>query len=90
MTIIDQLVFAPYICCNYLFGAGLLKSGDFNFAKENARKKIKGVLGVNYCYWPFVNFLNFRFVPMQFRMLTVNVCAIFWNGFMSYKNNKTN
>ena len=88
MTFIDQLLFAPYICSNYLFGSSLLQYRDPVKAFENVKGKLGGVLKANYCYWPIVNFLNFRFVPMHYRILIVNVCAIAWNSFMAYRNTK--
>ena len=86
MTFIDQLFFAPYICSNYLFGSNFVQFQDPMKAGENVKKKLGGVLKANYCYWPIVNFLNFRFVPMHYRILIVNFCAIAWNSFMAFRN----
>ncbi|CAM9964131.1 unnamed protein product [Ascophyllum nodosum] len=33
--------------------------------------------------WPWVSFVNFRFVPAKFRVLLTNLVAVFWNYLMS-------
>jgi hypothetical protein len=33
--------------------------------------------------WPAINFINFKFVPLELRILFMNVADIFWNAFMS-------
>lgn len=35
-----------------------------------------------YC-WPLVNFVNFRFVPAQYRLLFTNIMSIFWNMYLT-------
>lgn len=55
----------------------------------NVTKNFWEVLLANYCYWPFVNFLNFKFVPLHFRMAVINLCAVFWNTFLSLQNQRS-
>eukprot|EP00598_Pedospumella_elongata_P010764 CAMPEP_0184990462 /NCGR_PEP_ID=MMETSP1098-20130426/32563_1 /TAXON_ID=89044 /ORGANISM="Spumella elongata, Strain CCAP 955/1" /LENGTH=236 /DNA_ID=CAMNT_0027515661 /DNA_START=122 /DNA_END=832 /DNA_ORIENTATION=+ len=35
-----------------------------------------------YC-WPLVNFINFRYVPPQYRLLFTNIASIFWNMYLT-------
>lgn len=44
------------------------------------------MLLANYSYWPFVNFLNFKFVPVHFRMAVINLSSIVWNAYLAFKN----
>ena len=41
------------------------------------------MLRVNWVVWPVLQAVNFAFVPVQFQVLFVNVCVIFWSAFLS-------
>ncbi|KAG9980650.1 hypothetical protein KCU78_g21604, partial [Aureobasidium melanogenum] len=40
----------------------------------------------NWMLWPFVQAVNFKFVPLQHRVLVVNVVSLGWNCYLSYLN----
>lgn len=40
----------------------------------------------NLMLWPFVQFANFKYVPMEFRVLVVNFVSLGWNCYLSYLN----
>jgi hypothetical protein len=42
----------------------------------------------NWTCWPLINWVNFRFVPAQYRVLFSNLAAVFWNMFLSSVANK--
>ena len=62
--------------------------GDFELAKQNVIKNSYDVLMANYTVWPFMNFINFRYLPIKFRMLGLNICAVFWNVYLAWKNQR--
>lgn len=64
------------------------KFKDHKLAVGNVTKNFWDVLMANYYFWPFVNFLNFKYIPMDFRMVCVNICAVFWNAYLAWKNQK--
>jgi len=39
-------------------------------------------------YWPIVQIINFTYVPPQLRVLFSNFAGLFWNIFISLKNNR--
>jgi protein Mpv17 len=43
-------------------------------------------LTANYMIWPFVQLVNFKFVPLQHRVLFVNLISIGWNCYLSFLN----
>jgi len=46
------------------------------------------VFRTNLCLWPWVQMANFGLVPLEHRVLVVNVVAIGWNSYLSYMNSK--
>lgn len=40
----------------------------------------------NFLLWPWVQAVNFKFVPLEHRVLVVNIVALGWNCYLSYLN----
>ena len=40
----------------------------------------------NFMVWPWVPFVNFKYVPADLRVLVVNVISLGWNCYLSYLN----
>ncbi|KAG9719112.1 hypothetical protein KCU73_g14892, partial [Aureobasidium melanogenum] len=57
---------------------------------SDPQKKIESTywnaLSKNWMLWPFVQAVNFKFVPLQHRVLVVNVVSLGWNCYLSYLN----
>jgi protein Mpv17 len=47
------------------------------------RTKLKPTLLANYMVWPAAHLINFSLVPLDLRILYVNVIAIFWTVYLS-------
>lgn len=43
-------------------------------------------LKANWAVWPAVQAINFTLVPLQHRVLVVNIVSLGWNCFLSYLN----
>ena len=67
----------------------MLTFADVNRAYYNWYDNITTVLKVNYCFWPMINYLNFTFIPIKFRILAINCCALFWNAYLAHVNQKS-
>lgn len=85
-TILDQTLFAPYMAVSYLFFISLFEFGNLKRALKNVVDNFLPVIIVNYQFWPFVNYLNFTFVPFTFRIVVLNFCALFWNSYLAFRN----
>ena len=88
MVAIDQAIFPTYVIGSYLFWANLLQFQDVKRAVNNVQEKFFEALKVNYIFWPAINFVNFKYIPIIYRTLYVNFFATFWNGFLAYQNAK--
>ncbi|KKY39229.1 putative mpv17 pmp22 family protein [Diaporthe ampelina] len=80
---LDQGVFAPVFIGVFLSSMATLEG---NPVKEKLDKNYKTALTSNYMLWPFVQAVNFKVVPLEHRVLFVNVISIGWNCYLSYLN----
>jgi hypothetical protein len=45
--------------------------------------KLWPTMKVNLVVWPVLQTINMSMVPLQYRLLYVNVCSLFWSAFLS-------
>ncbi|CCE66031.1 hypothetical protein TPHA_0O00610 [Tetrapisispora phaffii CBS 4417] len=90
---VDQLLFAPLSIPFYFICMSVLEHPTNKIPvhvpeiKEKLNKLWLSTLLTNWKIWPFFQLINFSIIPLQFRLLTVNFMAIFWNTYLSYTNN---
>lgn len=80
---LDQGVFAPTFISIFLSSMAVLEGGS---PKEKLQKSYVPALTANYMIWPFVQLANFKYVPLNHRVLFVNVISIGWNCYLSFLN----
>ncbi|KAB8269012.1 integral membrane protein [Aspergillus flavus AF70] len=83
----DQLVCAPTMIGVFLSSMSLMEGGD---PREKLKKTYWEALRTNWTIWPALQTVNLYLVPLQYRVLTVNVFNIGWNCFLSFLNNADN
>ncbi|KAH7027622.1 sym-1 [Microdochium trichocladiopsis] len=81
----DQLIFAPIMINVFLRSMATMEGVS---AQEKVDKSYWDALKANWMIWPFVQAVNFKFVPLDYRVLAVNVVSIGWNCFLSIINSK--
>ena len=45
--------------------------------------KLWPTLKVNWVVWPVLQTINMAVVPLQYRLLYVNFCSLFWSAYLS-------
>ena len=72
--------------------SALEPSQNGNTAKERVQDRLQSTyltaLSKNWMVWPFVQAVNFSVVPVQHRVMVVNVVALGWNCYLSYLNSQ--
>ncbi|KAI9354720.1 hypothetical protein BD770DRAFT_392086 [Pilaira anomala] len=82
----DQLLFAPAGLVLFFTTMGIAEGGWEN-VKEKFRDAYIPALIANYKVWPAVQFINFKFMPLQYRLPFVSSLGIIWNAYLSWLNN---
>ena len=81
----DQLAFAPVMIGVFLSSMATM---ECNSAKQKLESTWWPTLQTNWMVWPFVQMINFTFLPLQHRVLFANVVSIGWNSYLSLVNSK--
>ena len=65
---------------------GLLEGHTLMGSISKAQKILYPVLVNNYRIWPFVQLVNMSLVPVHFRLVFLQVIALFWSMYISFMN----
>ncbi|KAK4170339.1 hypothetical protein QBC43DRAFT_305931 [Cladorrhinum sp. PSN259] len=82
----DQGLFAPVFIGLFLSSMAVLEGGS---PAAKLKESYVPALSANYMIWPFVQMVNFKFIPLQHRLVFVNVISIGWNSYLSWLNSKS-
>lgn len=83
----DQLLFAPSFIVVLLSTIGFSQGLNAKQVQDQLVATYPDVLINNYKLWPAVQLLNFYLTPFQYRVVVVQIVAIFWNTYLSWKTN---
>lgn len=84
--LLDRLVLTPpFLLFTLAYMQGLL-TGKPNVAAENVKKAYPGALALNWKVWTVAQYINFQFVPLDYRVLFGNAVAFWWNCYLSLIN----
>lgn len=84
---IDQVVFAPFFLGCLLSLIGYSQHQDVEKVKEKLKNDYTDILVANYSLWPWVQIINFSFVPLNYQVLLTQTVAVFWNVYFSWRTN---
>ncbi|KAF9785962.1 hypothetical protein BJ322DRAFT_1189868 [Thelephora terrestris] len=86
----DQLLMAPTGLAMFLASMGIMEGCD----AQHIRGKFKDLYGqaiiANWQVWPLVQFVNFRFMPLPYRVPFQSTCGVFWTLYLSLLNSAEN
>lgn len=80
---LDQCVFASANLAFFLSSMAVMEGSS---PSEKLQQSYLPGLQKNWLVWPPVQLINFKFVPLEMRVLVVNVVALGWNCYLSYLN----
>nr|XP_023908606.1 protein sym-1-like [Quercus suber] len=82
---LDQCVFASTNLFVFLSSMAIMEGSD---PQKKLESTYFNALQKNWMVWPVVQFTNFKFVPLDQRVLVVNVVSLAWNCYLSFLNSQ--
>ncbi|XP_039745403.1 protein Mpv17 [Pararge aegeria] len=84
---VDQFIFAPTFLFFILVAVGTMQGKPWDSIRRDISYNYLDVLKTNYYIWPWVQLVNFYYIPLQYQVLLVQFVALFWNTYLSWKTN---
>lgn len=89
VVLLDEVPWSISLNCYVLFTSNFIRFGDLEKSKRFVKDNIWAVMKVNWCVWPFAQFIDFMIIPKQHRYLFDAIVNIIWQCFMSFKTQNT-
>jgi protein Mpv17 len=81
----DQFIFTPTNMLVFLSSMAWMEGTSI---KKKLESTYKTAIVKNWYVWPWVQLVNFKLVPLEHRVLVVNVVALGWNCYLSWLNSQ--
>ena len=84
---LDQLCFAPCFMPVFLGTNFALTGMKLPQIQEQIKQDYVDIMLTNWSVWPGVQLFNFYVIPLEYRILLVQVVALGWNTYLGWKAN---
>lgn len=83
--LVDQGLIAPCFLAGNISVLTMIGTRSIDSVKSELERSYLGLLKANYCFWPFVQVINFYFIPLAYRVPFGSSAALAWITILSYK-----
>ncbi|KAJ7979825.1 Peroxisomal membrane protein PMP22 [Quillaja saponaria] len=85
-VILEQLTFSPFSTLSFMLYYGLVIEGrPWSAVKNKIRKDYLSLQLSAWKIWPIVGWINYQYMPLQYRVLFHRFVAAFWAIFLNLK-----
>ncbi|KAI0757232.1 hypothetical protein C8Q80DRAFT_85520 [Daedaleopsis nitida] len=84
----DQLFMAPIGLAMFIGSMGVMEGRDPKHIAQRYNDIYKPALIANWQVWPLAQLINFRFMPLPYRVPFQSSCGVFWTLYLSLLNSK--
>lgn len=81
---LDQFVASPLFIVSYFYSAGILEGGSIKDCNNELKFKFFTIYKADWIVWPPCQFINFYYLPLQYRVLYINFITTLYNVFLCY------
>lgn len=85
-VIADQLVMAPVGLVLFVGCMGVMEGRSIAQIRERYSDMYATALLTNWKVWPIAQLINFRYVPLPYRIPFQSTCGVFWTLYLSLLN----
>ncbi|KIL71044.1 hypothetical protein M378DRAFT_189581 [Amanita muscaria Koide BX008] len=84
----DQIVMAPIGLTAFIMSMGLMEGRDPAQIREKMQDLFAPTILTNWKVWPLAQLVNFRYIPLPYRIPFQSTCGVFWTLYLSIINSK--
>ncbi|KAH9835771.1 uncharacterized protein C8Q71DRAFT_869934 [Rhodofomes roseus] len=84
----DQLFMAPIGLAMFIGSMGIMEGRDASHIRRKYADMFAPALITNWQVWPLAQFVNFRFMPLAYRVPFQSSCGVFWTLYLSILNSR--
>lgn len=84
---LDQLIIAPCFLAGNLTTISIIKNQGISQIQEDIRESYINLLKLGYSFWPFVQVINFYFIPLTYRVVFGSLASFGYTTLFSYRLN---
>ncbi|KAI0824119.1 hypothetical protein BC628DRAFT_1323069 [Trametes gibbosa] len=84
----DQLFMAPIGLALFVGSMGVMEGRDASHIGQRYQDLYKPAILANWQVWPVAQLINFRFMPLPYRVPFQSTCGVFWTLYLSLLNAK--
>ena len=88
--VVDQLFMNPIITGGFIWLNGISNGIELNSSWKLIINDLPRLMLKSWPYWTFVSFVNFVFIPLNYRLLIIKLASIAWNTFLSLFSKSAN
>ncbi|KRX49148.1 Protein SYM1 [Trichinella murrelli] len=81
----DQIICSPVVLASFLVLLRTLEMKPIKTAFHQCRTQFWDIYLTGLKVWPLMQLVNFYLVPLEHRILVVQMVAIFWNTYLAWK-----
>jgi protein Mpv17 len=84
----DQLIMAPIGLGLFLSSMGIMEARSPRQIRERFSALYQTALVANWKVWPMAQLVNFRYMPLPYRVPFSQTCGVFWTLYLSILNSE--
>uniref|UniRef100_A0A182JR26 Mpv17-like protein n=1 Tax=Anopheles christyi TaxID=43041 RepID=A0A182JR26_9DIPT len=82
-AVVEQATYGPFAGISFLYIMSLAEGKTAGEAVNEVKTKFPRTYTVGLAYWPFIQTINFAFIPERNRVPFVAVCSFVWTVFLA-------